>query len=132
MRVLALDSQGRCLLVKMSYARQWYLPGGGIDAGETAREAALRELIEETGYSARKMDFAGFYFNRTHGRSDHVALFLATDLEKLHEFKPTLEILEVQWTERTQLPQDTSPATRRRIEESLRGELGAKFSEGEW
>ena len=27
----------------------WQMPQGGIDAGETAREAALRELEEETG-----------------------------------------------------------------------------------
>lgn len=27
----------------------WQMPQGGIDAGETPREAALRELVEETG-----------------------------------------------------------------------------------
>lgn len=30
----------------------WQMPQGGIDAGETAREAALRELEEETGIGA--------------------------------------------------------------------------------
>ncbi|WP_134678529.1 RNA pyrophosphohydrolase [Paracoccus ravus] len=29
----------------------WQMPQGGIDAGETPREAALRELVEETGVS---------------------------------------------------------------------------------
>lgn len=28
---------------------RWITPGGGIDAGESAREAAVRELFEETG-----------------------------------------------------------------------------------
>ena len=30
----------------------WSLPGGSIEPGESAREAALRELKEETGITA--------------------------------------------------------------------------------
>ena len=32
-----------------SHAGQWALPGGRIDAGESAEAAALRELVEEAG-----------------------------------------------------------------------------------
>lgn len=31
----------------------WQMPQGGIDKGESPREAALRELVEETGVDAR-------------------------------------------------------------------------------
>lgn len=44
------------LLVKRGkppYRGQWSLPGGKIEYGETAAEAALRELAEETGTTAR-------------------------------------------------------------------------------
>jgi putative (di)nucleoside polyphosphate hydrolase len=34
----------------------WQMPQGGIDKGETAREAALRELTEETGVSPELVD----------------------------------------------------------------------------
>ena len=39
-----------------SHAGQWALPGGRIDAGETAESAALRELTEEVGL---EVDAAG-------------------------------------------------------------------------
>jgi 8-oxo-dGTP diphosphatase len=38
---------------KPPYEGEWSLPGGKIEYGETAAEAALRELAEETGTTAR-------------------------------------------------------------------------------
>lgn len=53
-RVLVLDDDGRALLVRGHDVDEpgrswWFTVGGGIDAGESAREAAARELFEETG-----------------------------------------------------------------------------------
>jgi len=54
--VLLPDDEGRACFVLTrradrlrAHARQWALPGGRMDPGETAEAAALRELDEEVG-----------------------------------------------------------------------------------
>jgi ADP-ribose pyrophosphatase YjhB (NUDIX family) len=53
-RVVVRDGEGRILLVRQRHEGRdiWMLPGGGIEEGENAAEAAARELFEETGLRA--------------------------------------------------------------------------------
>jgi 8-oxo-dGTP diphosphatase len=49
---LPYKPDGTLLVVRHKYVDKWVLPGGELDAGESFREAALRELHEETGITA--------------------------------------------------------------------------------
>jgi ADP-ribose pyrophosphatase YjhB (NUDIX family) len=52
--VVVLDDDGHVLLVRHTYRpdRPWGLPGGGLGRDETPAGCAVRELREETGYTA--------------------------------------------------------------------------------
>lgn len=47
--VLFLDDSGRVLLVQSPYKSYWDLPGGYVEPGESPRQAAIREVMEELG-----------------------------------------------------------------------------------
>lgn len=47
LKAVILDSNGRILVVKESGRDWWDVPGGGIEHGETIKEALARELHEE-------------------------------------------------------------------------------------
>lgn len=125
-RVLAFRGD-EVLLVRMTYLRDWYLPGGGVDRGESLRAAALRELREETGFSADDVELRGVYFNSRKRRSDHVALFVARDVVAVPGLAPDHEIEEIGFFRVDALPEGTSPATRARIAEYVSGAGSAEF-----
>jgi ADP-ribose pyrophosphatase len=85
--ILALDESKRQPRVLL--ARQfrypvgdyiWELPAGRIDHGESALAAAKRELMEETGYTARRWKRALFYYSSPGFLDETMAIYLARDL----------------------------------------------------
>jgi ADP-ribose pyrophosphatase YjhB (NUDIX family) len=48
-----LEHEGRLLLLRQVHRRGWTLPGGLVDRGENAEQAAVREVAEETGLRIR-------------------------------------------------------------------------------
>jgi 8-oxo-dGTP pyrophosphatase MutT (NUDIX family) len=59
---LAFDAtRERILLTRREDNGRWCLPGGGMDPGESAAEACVREVLEETGLVARAIRLVGIY-----------------------------------------------------------------------
>lgn len=50
---------GNVLLVFDRSKQHWELPGGRIETGESPRDCAIRELVEESGQSVNVLDFVG-------------------------------------------------------------------------
>jgi 8-oxo-dGTP diphosphatase len=74
--IVVLWYGGKCLMVFNRYRQAWELPGGMLDPGESPREAAIRELEEESGQRPDALDFAGVALIRV--APDHRLEFLAT------------------------------------------------------
>lgn len=107
-RVVVEDPQGRVLLVRHWYAPWvWTLPGGGIKRGESAEQAAIRELFEEVGCTVE----------RVHLLTEHpissvkVALFHA-QLRTVSVIPKSVEIMEGQFFERGELPVHVTEQTK--------------------
>lgn len=50
-RVVLFNEEGKILLVEQHHDGKdiWMVPGGGIEEGESSQDAAIREVMEETG-----------------------------------------------------------------------------------
>jgi ADP-ribose pyrophosphatase len=72
----------------------WELPAGRVDKNETPLMAAKRELLEETGYKAKKWRSLGWFYLAPGISNQRGYIFTAERLEKIHNELDT-EIVEV-------------------------------------
>ncbi|OAF01753.1 NUDIX hydrolase [Bradyrhizobium centrolobii] len=121
-RAVVLDPDNRVFLVKHSYITGWYLPGGGVDFGETMEEAMRRELKEEGDIDLTgEPVLHGIFLNSHVSRRDHVAVYVIRHFRQDRLPEPNREIIECGFFASTALPEGTTPGTRLRIAEVLNG-----------
>ncbi|MDB5437640.1 MAG: hypothetical protein JWM33_67 [Caulobacteraceae bacterium] len=123
-RVLVTNAAGEVLLVRHTYRKGWELPGGGIERGERAGEAAARELLEEAGVKALGPPrLISIHSQEASFRGDHVLLYRVDHWEP-GPSRNQAEIEDVAWFGLQLLPADLTPGSARRIDEALLGSVG--------
>lgn len=126
-RGLATDDEGRVLLVRHTYIAGWFLPGGGVESGETAPEAIAREMAEEGGVEVVGAPrLIGFYANGRAFPNDHVVLY------RVDGWRPCAtasdgEIAERGFFPRDALPDGVTAGTRARLAEVFDGAAQSLF-----
>jgi len=122
-RAIVLDEAGRVFLVRHTYRPGWYLPGGGVDAGETLETALVRELAEEAHVRLKSpAKLHGVFLQKTRIFDDHVAVFIVRDFEHWGAREPDWEIAETGFFPLDALPPETTRATHARLAEALGGQ----------
>lgn len=92
--VLSPNGQETVLVKPRKRGREWELPGGKIDPGESLFEGACREVFEETGIRIRLESTVAIY--KFTGRDDLMFLFVGHWLEGLLRPDPD-EIADACW-----------------------------------
>ena len=74
---IMFDEQHRIFLVKLTYQRfhPWGLPGGGLEYGESAEDAVIREVWEETGLN---VEIEKLLLNKTFAPDKFAMYYLCT------------------------------------------------------
>jgi ADP-ribose pyrophosphatase len=107
--VLPVLPDGRVILIRQyrHAARQflWELVAGRIDKGENPRQAAARELIEETGYRAKRFRVYLDFFPSPGFLEERMFIFLAGGLKEGQASPEDDEKIETRAYRREQLEQ---------------------------
>ena len=121
-RGIVIDDQRRVLLVRHGYAPGWHFPGGAVDRGESARDAVIRELMEETAVTVDgEPELFGVYTNFRLLSRDHVIAFVIPHYSRGVPPRPSFEIREQGFFPLDALPEGTTEGTRKRLDECLGG-----------
>lgn len=120
-RAACFDEEGRVFLVRHTYLPGWYLPGGGVERGETVRAALAKELREEGNLEILGVaQLFSSYFNKNASKRDHVLLY-RVNVKQFSARLPDKEIAESGFYSIDALPEGVTNSTLKRLKE-LSGE----------
>ena len=108
--VVAFDEHNRVLMQLRSDTQTWGFPGGSSELGDSLEDTARRELLEETGLVADRLEFitvlSGAAYQFTYPNGDQIynvgAVFVARGLTGA--LQADAESLELSWFAPSSLP----------------------------
>jgi ADP-ribose pyrophosphatase YjhB (NUDIX family) len=130
--VVVMDLEGRILLERRSDNGMWGLPGGAIEPGETIKQAAIREMEEETGLQIRISGLLGVYSDPSqrivtypdNGDVAHLVDIALTAEIISGELRLSRESLELKFFSPDALPQNVVPPALQPLKDFLAGRRG--------
>lgn len=127
-KVMLFNAGGELVLIRNGYGQTAHLllPGGNVGLFETPEAAAAREVKEELGCEVCDLAPLSLHHSRAEGKRDTIHLFSGR-IDALPR-ADGVEVMEARFVALDALPAETSPATRRRIEERL----GLRVADGSW
>lgn len=124
--VIVVDGGGRVLLQRRSDNGCWDYAGGSMELGEEAEETARRELLEETGLTARSLELLGVFSGRdmhyVYPNGDEVYNVDIVYICRAYsgQLRPQEgEVDELRFFDADRLPENISPPSRRPLERWL-------------
>ncbi|MDR7255200.1 8-oxo-dGTP pyrophosphatase MutT (NUDIX family) [Nocardioides sp. BE266] len=106
---VALVRDGHVLTVRKRGTERFMLVGGKLEPGESARDAALRETLEEVGIAVEEADLIGEFHSEAANEPGHTLHSTVFRIESDAEPVASAEIAEVRWTPLDGHPDDLAP-----------------------
>ncbi|MEC1751783.1 NUDIX hydrolase [Bacillus mojavensis] len=119
--VIVTNAKRQILLVKRKDVPLWDLPGGRVESGETPEAAAIREVMEETGYLIELSGKLGVYQRPKFQDEQHV---FAGNITGGQAIENSMETAGLKWFSPERLPLLMVPNRKMQIGDFLNGAAG--------
>jgi len=124
--VIIFNSAGQILMLHRTDNDSWCFPGGGIELGEIAEEAAIREVFEETGLTLEGLGLFGvfsgeeLYYKYPNGDEVYIVDIVFKSKSFSGVLKLNHEGKEIRFFDSNELPENISPPVRPVVKEFLK------------